>query len=116
MGWEDEKELVILSVIMLVIITVSLDFYLGILYSILTFAYIFSIGKPWTIQFSKDRKYFNPNLIMVGILTFLFMNVVSSTMHNNIINSEPLSIIPVDIDEYNITNPLIKLSIWEQSW
>lgn len=108
MNWTDERELALVSLIASILFMTILDLQLGVIYTGMIISYYLFI-KRYSIQFSKDRRYFTPSILIIAIIGVVGYYLVASLLNIPLV---PKSIIGFTISDISISNPILKTLIW----
>ena len=113
MSWKDEEEIVLMSLVASVILFVSLNTYLGTLYAFLIGLYHMFIKKPFCVQFSTKRKYFNPANFLAALIAFMAWVVISSGLTSmSIASLFSINSMMSFADAVTMNNKFVKLLVW----
>lgn len=110
MQWRDERELVLVSLIASILFMTVLDFQLGVIYTGMLLTYYIFLAKPYSIQFSRDKKYLSPSLLLISIIGIISYYLIAQIFNIPIITIK--SIMGFSIDMISIANPILKTLIW----
>jgi len=109
MQWKDEEELVLVSLIASILFMTVLDLALGAIYTGMILSYMVFMRKPYTIQFSRDKKYFAPDVLVMAILGVMAYYMVIAVFKLPILTQ---SMIGFSITDISLANPVLKALIW----
>lgn len=109
MQWMDEKELVVVSLIASILFMTVLDLALGVIYTGMIIVYYIFMKEPWSYQFSRDRKYFSPSILIIAIIGVMAYYLIADVLHLPI---QTYSLIGFSITDIALTNPILKSLIW----
>ena len=109
MQWKDEEELVLVSLIASILFMTVLDLALGAIYTAMILSYLFYMRKPYTIQFSRDKKYFSPSVLIAAILGVMIYYMVVAVFKLPFVTQ---SLVGFSITDISLDNPVLKALIW----
>lgn len=109
MSWKDEEELILISIVASILFMTVLDLQVGAIYTGMISAYFMFLRKPYTYQFSRDKKYFTPAILVVAIVAIMVYYLLADTLN---LPMTIKSIIGFGVEDISITNPLLKTAIW----
>jgi len=109
MSWLDEKEIVIVGLIASLLFMTILDLKMGAIYTGMISLYWISMHYSWKVQFSKDRKYLSPAILIVTIIGLMAYYMVAQAFNLPV---KIQSLIGFSIDTISTVNPILKSLIW----
>jgi len=108
-SWKDEKEIVLVSLVASLLFMTVLDLALGAIYTGMLSVYYLFLKEPWTIQFSRDRKYLSPGIFITAIIALMAYYMIANILN---LPTSTHSIIGFSIKDVTLANPVLKSLIW----